>query len=101
MNPMPSFLYYTYPTHREACVIRNVQEGGALLPGCTRAARLLFSVQASLVDKLKRAAGFINTNSSPNAFSRSDGFYIRLYYLLCQRGKLNYFALRKLAEDMR
>jgi hypothetical protein len=93
------FLYYTYPTHREACVVRNIPGGRTLLPGCSKRVSLLFSLQASRVDKLKRAAGFLNKRCSPGAFARTDGFYLRLYYLLSQRGKLNYLALRGLASQ--
>jgi hypothetical protein len=91
-------LYYTYPAHREACVVRNTAGGQISLPGLSKKITMLFSVQASCVDKLKRAVGYINTNCRPNAFSRGNGFYIRLYYLLLQRGKLNYFALKNLTE---
>lgn len=94
------FLYYTYPTHREACVIRNTvpESGGVLLPGLSRRVAALFRVQASKVDKLKRAAGFLN-NHSGGACVFDDGFYTRLFFLLEQRGKINYIALRKLTEN--
>jgi len=96
-------LYYTYPTYREACVIRNIQESGSImLPGLSKKVSLLFRVRASRVDKLKRAAGWLNKHSSLNgngAFAHDDGFYIRLVYLLEQRGKLNYAALGKLADS--
>ena len=95
-------LYYTYPTYREACVIRNAgdgaETGGCLLPGLSKKVFVLFRVRASRVDKLKRAAGWLNKHSS-GAFARDDGFYTRLAYLLEQRGKLNYAALGKLAES--
>jgi hypothetical protein len=90
------FLYYTYPTHREACAVRNVP-GSALLPGLSKPVSLLFSVQASRVDKLRRTVGFLNANGG--AYSYHDGFYIRLAFILSQRGKINYFALRRLAAD--
>lgn len=89
-------LYYTYPTIRKACVIRNIDSEGILLPGLSKKVSQLFSVQASRVDKLKRAAGFLNKNHQ-GAFSYDDGFYIRLVYLLEQGGKLNYAALGQLA----
>jgi hypothetical protein len=93
------FLYYTYPTYREACVIRNLQEDtGVMLPGLSKKVSLLFRVRASRVDKLKRAAGWLNKHSS-GASAHDDGFYMRLVYLLEQRGKLNYAALGKLAES--
>jgi len=93
------FLYYTYVTYREACVIRNFQqENGIILPGLSKKVSLLFRVRASRVDKLKRAAGWLNKHTS-GAFAHDDGFYARLVYLLEQRGKLNYAALSKLAES--
>ena len=90
-------LYYTYPTHREACLVRNAAASSSpvLLPGVSQKVSLLFSVQASRVDKLKRAIGFLHSNYH-NAFSHDDGFYIRLHFILRQRGKLNYTALREL-----
>ena len=92
-------LYYTYPTHRQACVIRNTDSPNAVsLPGLSKKVSLLFSVHASRVDKLKRAAGWLNKHSH-GAFSHDDGFYIRLVYLLEQRGRINYTALSKLAES--
>jgi hypothetical protein len=92
-------LYYTYPTYREACVIRNSQEDtGVILPGLSKKVSLLFRVRASRVDKLKRAAGWLNKHAS-GACAHDDGFYARLVYLLEQRGKLNYAALSKLAES--
>jgi hypothetical protein len=94
------FLYYTYPTHREACAVRNTppESGGLLLPGLSKTVSPLFSVRASKVDKLKRAVAFLNKHSG-GAYDRDDGFYIRLFFLLQQRGKINYIALEKLAEN--
>jgi hypothetical protein len=90
-------LYYTYPTYREACLIRNIH-GDTLLPSLSKKVRVLFSVRASKVDKLRRAIAFLNKNSR-GAFSFDDGFYIRLYFILLQRGKLNYVALAQLAQN--
>lgn len=93
------FLYYTYVTYREACVIRNIQDENALmLPGLSKKVKVLFRVRASRVDKLKRAEGWLNKHSS-GAFTHDDGFYTRLSYILEQRGKINYPALGKLAEN--
>jgi len=89
-------LYYTYPTHRAASVVRHVP-GGAELPGLSKKVRVLFTVHASKVDKLKRAVGFLNKHSG-GAYQFPDGFYLRLYFILLRRGKLNYIALRKLVE---
>lgn len=90
-------LYYTYPTHREACVIRNTAAGTTFLPGLSKKVTVLFSVYASQVDKLRRAVAFLNRNSG-GAYSRNDGFYIRLSFLASRRGRINYAALGKLAE---
>jgi len=91
-------LYYTYVTYREACVIRNVRSDDAvMLPGLSKKVKLLFRVRASRVDKLKRAAGWLKKHSA-GAFAHDDGFYTRLFYVLEQRGKINYPALEKLAE---
>jgi len=92
-------LYYTYVTYREACVIRNSNtDNTVLLPGLSKKVSVLFNVRASRVDKLKRAASWLNKHSI-SAYSFKDGFYIRLVYLLEQRGKINYAALSKLVES--
>jgi hypothetical protein len=93
-------LYYTYPTHREACVIRNAQDGKTPLPGLSKPVSLLFSLAASRVDKLRRAVAFLEKNHGTRggAFNRDNGFYIRLFFLLREKGKLRYTALAKLAE---
>jgi hypothetical protein len=92
------FLYYTYPTHREACAVRNTLSGSLLLPGLSKQVSLLFSVHASRIDKLRRAVAFLNANAG-GAYSWNDGFYIRLGFILSLRGKINYPALRKLTGD--
>jgi hypothetical protein len=90
-------LYYTYPAYREACVIRNSPDKNAVsLPGLSKKVPVLFRVRASRVDKLKRAVSWLKKHS---AFAYGDGFYTRLGCLLGQRGKINYPALGKLAED--
>ena len=91
------FLFYTYPNSRAASLIRNVP-GKAALPGLSKKVSLIFTVHASKVDKLKRAIGYLNANTHLGAYRYSDDFYMRLYFILEQRGKLNYPALRKLAE---
>jgi len=93
------FLYYTYPTYREACVVRNSQGNtGVMLPGLSKKVSVLLRVRASRVDKLKRAAAWLNKHSS-GACAHGDGFYARLACLLEQRGKLNHAALSKLADS--
>jgi len=89
------FLYYTYPTHRAASAVRHVP-GGASLPGLSNKVNLLFTVHASKVDKLKRAVGYLNKNAG-GAYRFGDDFYLRFYFLLEKKGKLNYPALRNLA----
>jgi hypothetical protein len=87
-------LYYTYPAHRAASVIRN-DPGQAALPGLSKKVRVLFTVHASGVDKLKRAAAFLHKHAPDE--NRTDDFYTRLYFALLRRGKLNYPSLRRLA----
>ena len=94
------FLFYTYPTHREALVIRNNDaEDGIMLPGVAKKVSRIIGVHASRVDKLKRALFYLNEHSGAGAYGHDDGFYIRLGYLLEQRGKINYIALRALFES--
>jgi hypothetical protein len=93
------FLYYTYPSHRAASVIRNVP-GTAAFPGLSKKVSPLFTVHASRVDKLKRAVGFLNKNCG-GAYRFGDGFYLRLFFILERRGKLCYPALKDLAEKQR
>jgi hypothetical protein len=87
-------LYYTYPTYREACVIRNTPSG-VLLPGLSKRVTVLFSVRASRFDKLRRAVGFFKKHAS---LDLPDSFYIRLYFIIRARGKLNYPALAELIK---
>jgi hypothetical protein len=94
------FLYYTYPTYREACVIRNSDaEEGVMLPGLAKKVSRVFRVRASRVDKLKRAVFYLNEHSPAGAYGHEDGFYVRLGCLIEQRGKINYPALRELSES--
>jgi hypothetical protein len=94
------FLYYTYPTHREACVVRNDDaEGGIMLPGLAKKVSCVLRVHASKVDKLRRAAFYLNRHSSAGAYGHDDGFYVRLGCLMEQRGKISYPALRGLFES--
>jgi hypothetical protein len=92
------FLYYTYPTFRAVSLVRN-GPGGAALPGLSKKVRILFTVHASRVDKLRRAVGFLNKHSG-GAYHYDDAFYTRLYFTVRRRGKLNYPALRRMAAAM-
>jgi hypothetical protein len=89
------FLYYTYPAHRAVSLVRN-EPGGAGMPGLSKTTRLLFTLYASRVDKLRRAVGFLNKNAL-GAYRYDDAFYLRLYFLLRRRGKLSYLSLRRMA----
>jgi hypothetical protein len=89
------FLYYTYPNHRAVTCVRNVP-GKAALPGLSKMVSVLFTVHASRVDKLKRAVGHLNEHAG-GAYRFGDDFYLRLWFVLMQRGKLNYVGLRNLA----
>jgi len=89
------FLFYTYPNHRAVSCIRNVP-GKAELPGLSKKVSLLFNAHASKVDKLKRAIGHLNKHAG-GAYQYGDDFYLRLYLVLQQKGKLNYIALRNVA----
>jgi hypothetical protein len=95
------FLYYTYPTHREACVVRNAAAAGlgrmVTPPALSKRVRKIFGVEASRTDKLRRAAGFLNEHFDGGAYGFHDDFYLRLYFLLRQKGKINYGLLRELA----
>jgi hypothetical protein len=93
------FLFYSYPTHRVACAVRNSSKNSrpASFPGLSARVSLLFSLRASRVDKLRRALAFLNRHGPADAYSFEDGFYTRLFFLLSARGPLFYPALRKLA----
>jgi len=92
------FLYYTYPTHRAVSLIRNIS-GSSSFPGLSKKVRTVFTVHASRVDKLRRSIGFLNKHSG-GAYHFPDDFYLRLYFIVVKRGKLNYIALRTLAENI-
>jgi hypothetical protein len=72
-----------------------------MLPGLSKKVLRLFTVKASRIDKLKRAAGWLNMHSFAGAHGFDDGFYTRLVYLLEQRGKINYAALGRLSDTSR
>ncbi|GMO61628.1 MAG: hypothetical protein Ta2A_07830 [Treponemataceae bacterium] len=90
-------LYYSYPSYREVSVIRNTEnDDGIMLPALSKKVSVLFSLRASRFDKLRRAISFLNEHTEHGAYSFDDGFYTRLYFLLLQRGKINYTALKQL-----
>lgn len=90
------FLFYTYPTHRAVSLIRNIP-GYSAFPGLSKKVSTVFTVHASKVDKLRRSIGYLNKHAG-GAYRFTDDFYVRLYFILHKRGKLNYIALRKLTE---
>jgi hypothetical protein len=91
------FLFYAYPASREICAVRNApSEKMISLPGLSKKVTPLFTVRGSAAGKIRRAIAFLNRNFG-GAYSWNDDFYIRLFFLACQRGPLNYPALRKLA----
>jgi hypothetical protein len=90
------FLYYKYPAYRQACAVRNA-EGAASLPGLSKKVNQIFSLSASRVDRLKKAAEFLDRNCG-SAYNFSDAFYIRLYYLLLKRKTLTGPELLSLAD---
>jgi hypothetical protein len=91
-------LYYTYPTHRAAALVRNDDGADAdAFPGLSKSVRTLFQVRASKTDTLRRALARLNEKHG-GAFSFSDDFYTRLAFLIGRPGKLDYVALDLLAE---
>lgn len=89
-------LYYTYPSHRAAALVRNDQALCAF-PGLSKKIRPLLCVRASKTDKLRRALARLGERHG-GAFSFSDSFYLRLAFLLEKKGKLDFSALDSLAE---
>ena len=91
-------LFYTYRAHRRAHLVRNTEsENPRSLPSLSIKVKELFSVEASRVDKLRRALLFLNSNFKC-AFNFNDAFYTRLYHILLQKGALDYYALKYLAR---
>lgn len=90
------FLYYSYPAYREAVVVRNSAEGGIELPSVLGPARPLFRAEASAAGRLKKAAEYLDENYG-SAYGFSDGFYVRLHFLLQKGGPLSGRELDALA----
>jgi hypothetical protein len=79
------FLYYTYPAYREVCAVRNTEHKGIYLPSLSKKVYPLFTLSSSRVDSVKRAVSFLNKTYG-SAYNFSDDFYIRLYFLLLEKG---------------
>jgi hypothetical protein len=93
-------LYYTYPVHRRVYLARNVSgETNNLtgLPCLSKKVKILFKNTASRVDKTRRAFGRIREHYG-DPFAFSDDFYLRLDFLIKQRGKIKYAFVDALAE---
>ncbi len=95
-------LYYTYPTHRRAYVVRYVESPNTqliTLPGVSLPVKELIRVHASKVDKLKKSISYLKEHTH-NVYQLSDSFFIRLHYLLQKKGKVNYESLKALINLM-
>ena len=93
-------LYYTYPAHRRAYIVRYTDaDGGNIeLPGLSCPVRKIICVYASKVDKLKKALSYIGEHYfSP--LNLPDLFYVRLERLLLRKGKIDYSAIKNLCEQ--
>jgi len=95
------FLYYTYPSHRRAYIVRYLPDktNTILLPSLDQPVKIISRCHASKVDKLKKTAGFLNEYYQ-NAFNFSDSFYLRLHFIIQQRGKINYEAIRIVLKEL-
>jgi len=95
------FLYYTYPSHRRAYIVRfdSDNKNGIMLPSLDQPVKIISRCHASKVDKLKKTAGFLK-EYCPNAFAFSDSFYVRIHFIIQQKGKINYEAIRVLLEEL-
>ena len=92
-------LYYTYPAHRRAYIVRFTAGGNNIeLPGLSRPVKKIICVYASKVDKLKKALSYIGEHYfSPLILP--DLFYVRLERLLLRKGKIDYPAIKNLCEQ--
>jgi hypothetical protein len=92
-------LYYTYPVHRRVYLVRNVSYETNLtgLPSLSKKVKVLFKNTASRVDKTRRIFGYIREHyGSPFAFT--DDFYLRLDFLIKQKGKIKYGSVDMLVK---
>jgi hypothetical protein len=92
-------LYYVYPSWREAVLARNTPAGSDALPGLSKRVKKIFTLSGSRFDKLRRAVKFLNTNTQPGFFERSDDFYIRLYMELIRKGRIAYTRIETIAKE--
>lgn len=90
-------LYYTYPHHRRAYVVRYTGSDGVMLPGVSAPVKVLVRVHASKVDKLKKSVSYIKEHFG-NVFSYKDTFYERLDCVIMQKGAINYEAVDMLCR---
>lgn len=91
-------LYYTYPAHRRAYVVRFTGNDNTHLPGLSQPVKILLVVHASKVDKLKKAISFIQEHYFKPTYL-PDLFYYRLEQIIKQKGKLNYETLHCLCQN--
>jgi hypothetical protein len=93
-------LYYTYPVHRRVYLVRNVSNetnGLTGLPCLSKKIKVIFKNTASRVDKTRRAFAHIREHYGGNPFIFSDDFYMRLDFLIKQKGKIKYHLIDALA----
>lgn len=93
-------LYYTYPAHRRAYIVRFTENGKTELPGLSEPIHKIICVYASKVDKLKKSLSYIQEHYE-FLFSLPDIFFVRLERVIQRKGKLNYDALRSLCEQQK
>ena len=91
-------LYYTYPAHRRAYIVRFADDGKTELPGLSHPVKKIVCVYASKVDKLKKALSYIGEHYFP-PLTLPDLFYVRLERLLLRKGKIDYPAIKTLCEQ--
>jgi hypothetical protein len=92
-------LYYTYPVHRRVYLVRNISDETNLtgLPSLSKKVKIIFKNTASRVDKTRRVFGHIREHyGSPFIFP--DDFYLRLDFLIKQKGKIKYYLIDALVE---
>jgi hypothetical protein len=98
-NNSAVLLYYTYPVHRRVYLVRNVSNETNLtgLPSLSKKVKIIFKNTASRVDKTRRAFGRIREHYG-GPFVFPDDFYLRLDFLIKQKGKIKYSLIDALTE---